>query len=60
MSSSLISSDLLLSIHRTVRVKFLQAYLLSGGSNGRLAKGDAMIELDFIDEAQDFDSCDEF
>jgi hypothetical protein len=34
-----------------VRVKFLQAYLLSGGSSGRLARGDAMIEMEFLDEA---------
>ncbi|CAB9515098.1 expressed unknown protein [Seminavis robusta] len=34
----------------TVRVKFLQAYLLSGGSSGRLARGDAMLEYTFIDE----------
>ena len=38
---------------RTVRVKFLQAYLLSGGSSGRLARGDAMIEMDFVDEMRE-------
>lgn len=39
----------------TVRVKFLQAYLLSGGASGRLARGDATIELDFIEEASEAD-----
>ena len=44
-----------------VRGKFLQAYLLSGGSNGRLARGDAMIEMDFIDQRIDQDAnADEF
>lgn len=47
---------------RSVRVKFLQAYLLSGGPNGRLARGDAMIEMDFIDETreEEAESGDEF
>lgn len=34
-------------------MKFLQAYLLSGGSGGRLARGDAMLEIDFIVEVPD-------
>jgi hypothetical protein len=32
-----------------VRVKLFQAFLLSGGSNGRLARGDALVEMEFIE-----------
>jgi hypothetical protein len=40
---------------RSVRVKFLQAYLLSGGSGGRLARGDATLDFIFIDETPRMD-----
>jgi hypothetical protein len=39
----------------SVRVKFLQAYLLSGGSGGRLARGDATLDFIFIDETPRMD-----
>ncbi|EEC44904.1 predicted protein [Phaeodactylum tricornutum CCAP 1055/1] len=32
----------------TVRVKLFQAFLLSGGSNGRIARGNALVELEFL------------
>jgi hypothetical protein len=33
----------------SVRAKLFQAFLLSGGQNGRIARGDALVELDFIE-----------
>ena len=32
-----------------VRVKLFQAFFLSGGFNGRLARGDELVEMEFID-----------
>jgi hypothetical protein len=32
-----------------VRVKFYQAFLLSGGTNGRLARGDELLEMEFLE-----------
>jgi hypothetical protein len=32
-----------------VRVKLFQAFLLSGGFNGRLARGDELVEMEFIE-----------
>lgn len=36
----------------TVRAKLFQAFLLSGGPSGRLMRGDAIVELDFLGNAQ--------
>ena len=30
-------------------MKFFQAFLLSGGPNGRLARGDELVELEFVE-----------
>jgi hypothetical protein len=38
---------LLLSIKRVVRVKLYQAFLLSGGPYGRLARGDELVLMEF-------------
>lgn len=35
-------------ISRIVRVKLYQAFLLSGGPNGRLSRGDELIEMEFM------------
>ena len=32
-----------------VRVKLFQAFLLSGGANGRLARGDELLEMEFME-----------
>ena len=32
-----------------VRVKLFQAFLLSGGANGRLSRGDEMVEMEFVE-----------
>lgn len=32
-----------------VRVKLFQAFLLSGGLNGRLARGDELVEMEFME-----------
>lgn len=40
----------------TVRAKLFQAFLLSGGPNGRLAKGDALVELEFLPKTLDGDN----
>lgn len=34
-------------LYRTARVKLLHTFLLSGGSSGRLTKGDELIEIEF-------------
>ena len=30
-------------------MKLFQAFLLSGGTNGRLTRGDALVEIEFFD-----------
>lgn len=30
-------------------MKLFQAFLLSGGANGRIAKGDELVELEFVE-----------
>jgi hypothetical protein len=37
------------SSFRVVRVKVFQAFLLSGGVNGRFAKGDELMEIEFME-----------
>jgi hypothetical protein len=34
---------------RIAKVKIFQAFLLSGGANGRLARGDEVFEMEFAD-----------
>jgi hypothetical protein len=34
-------------------VKLFQAFLLSGGPNGRLARGDELVELEFVGDGPD-------
>ena len=36
-------------VFRVVRIKVFQAFLLSGGVNGRLAKGDEVLEMEFVE-----------
>ena len=33
---------------RVVRVKLYQAFLLSGGANGRIWRGDELLEMEFM------------
>lgn len=43
----------------SVKVKLYQAFLMSGGPSGRIARGDALVELDFVEtkvEMQDDDA----
>jgi hypothetical protein len=39
----------------TVQVTWYQAFLMSGGSSGKINSGDALIELDFVDKEEDSD-----
>ncbi|GAX19221.1 hypothetical protein FisN_4Lh194 [Fistulifera solaris] len=39
----------------TVQVTWYQAFLMSGGSSGKINSGDALIELDFVDKEEDTD-----
>jgi hypothetical protein len=43
--------------YSVVRVKLFQAFLLSGGANGRLARGDELVEMEFVEGegVEDFD-----
>ena len=34
--------------HSVIRVKLYQAFLMSGGVNGRLSRGDELIEMEFL------------
>ena len=34
---------------RIVRVKLFQAFLLSGGSKGRIVRGDELVEMEFFE-----------
>ena len=36
------------SVPSVVRAKLFQAFLISGGPNGRLAKGDELLEMAFL------------
>jgi hypothetical protein len=37
-----------LSLFSIIRVKLYQAFLMSGGPNGRLSRGDELIEMEFF------------
>ena len=41
-------------IYRFVRAKSFQAFLLSGGPNGRLARGDELFEMEFTEGDREF------
>lgn len=41
------TSPYLSSFYRTVRVKMLHTFLLSGGPHGRLTRGDELVEMEF-------------
>jgi hypothetical protein len=43
----------------SVRAKLFQAFLLSGGPSGRMARGDALVELEFLDPVLNDDGDDE-
>jgi hypothetical protein len=43
----------------SVRAKLFQAFLLSGGPSGRMARGDALVELEFLGEPVDDDDGDD-
>jgi hypothetical protein len=38
-----------LDVCSIVRVKLFQAFLLSGGANGRIARGDELLEMEFME-----------
>lgn len=44
----------------TVQMTWYQAFLMSGGSSGKINSGDALIELEFVDEEEDSDDEEEY
>jgi hypothetical protein len=38
----------MLLLSRIIRVKLYQAFLMSGGANGRMSRGDELIEMEFL------------
>ena len=45
----------LVTFFSTIRVKLYQAFLLSGGANGLLSRGDELIEMEFLGLEDDRD-----